>query len=111
MTTLANPVQASELSYALRRRSHSQTFNKYKLVAVIAAVALIPRIYWMLKEAPVISIDGSEYVRMAENLAYHHRLTGNFEGPATMYTPFFSLLTAAVTVVSGKVELAARLVA
>jgi hypothetical protein len=65
----------------------------------------------MLTQAPVISMDGAEYVRMAENLAQGNGLVGNFEGSATMYTPFFSILTAGLTLITRNPELAAHLVA
>ena len=83
----------------------------HKPLLLIIALAALPRLYWMLTEAPVISLDGSEYVRMAENLVQGKGLMGNFEGSATMYTPLFSLLTAGVTLITKNAELAAHLVA
>jgi 4-amino-4-deoxy-L-arabinose transferase-like glycosyltransferase len=68
------------------------------------------RIYWMVAKTPVISNEGSEYVRMAENLANGKGLVGNFEGPATMYAPLFSVLTAGVSLLTKNAELAAHLI-
>lgn len=82
----------------------------YKPLVLIMVLALVPRIFWMMTETPVISVDGSEYVRMAENLAHGKGLVGNFEGPETMYTPLFSLLTAGVSLLTRDAELAAHLV-
>ena len=64
----------------------------------------------MLRHTPVISAEGSEYVRMALNLAHGHGLVGNLEGPETMYAPLFSLLTAGVYFVVRSGELAGHLV-
>ncbi len=78
---------------------------------LIVILALIPRIYWMMTQTPVISMEGSEYLRMAQNLAQGHGLAGNFEGPETMYTPLFSLLTAGLDLLIRNDELAAHLIA
>src|SRR6476659_1006196 len=66
----------------------------YLPLVLIVLLALVPRVLWMLTQTPVISLEGSEYVRMAENLAQGKGLVGTFEGPETMYTPLFSLVTA-----------------
>ena len=76
---------------ALSRRLSRDLFRPLLLIVILA---LVPRIYWMMTQTPVISMEGSEYLRMAQNLAQGHGLVGNFEGPETMYTPLFSLLTA-----------------
>ena len=71
---------------------------RFKPLLLLFVLGFIPRIYWMITRTPVISGEGSEYVRMAENLALGKGLVGNFEGPETMYAPFFPLLTAALHV-------------
>ena len=91
-------------------RSAPASSRIYGLLGLIVFLALLPRIYWMVKETPVISLEGSEYVRMAENLAHRHQLTGNFEGPETMYTPLYSVLTAGVSLINRNAETAAHLV-
>src|SRR6476660_2513880 len=83
----------------------------WAVLPVIVLIGLCLRVEWMITETPVISIEGSEYVRMAENLVQGHGLIGNFEGPETMYTPLFSLLTAGTMLVTRDGEAAGHLVA
>ena len=64
----------------------------------------------MLAKAPVISLEGGEYVRMAENLAHGRGLVGNFPGPETMYAPLLSVLTAGLSFLTRNAELAAHLI-
>jgi 4-amino-4-deoxy-L-arabinose transferase-like glycosyltransferase len=82
----------------------------YRALFAIVLLAIPLRIWWMVAKTPVISLDGSEYVRMAENLAAGHGLVGNFEGPETMYTPLSSLLIAAFHLLLRNSELAGQLV-
>jgi 4-amino-4-deoxy-L-arabinose transferase-like glycosyltransferase len=85
--------------------------GSHAVLLVIVLVGFALRLVWMLTETPVISMEGSEYVRMAENLAQGHGLIGNFEGPETMYTPLFSVLTAGMMPLARSGEAAAHLVA
>ena len=83
----------------------------WAVLPVIVLIGLGLRLAWMLTETPVISMEGAEYVRMAENLVQGRGLIGNFEGPETMYTPLFSVLTAGLMLVTRNGETAAHLVA
>jgi len=78
---------------------------------IILLAGFVLRLTWWLTETPVISLEGAEYVRMAENLFAGHGLVGNFEGPETMYTPLLPVLTAAAMVLVHDGRLAGQLVA
>ena len=82
----------------------------YVPLAVVLLVAFSFRLYWMITRTPVISIDGGEYLRMAENLLAGHGLMSSYGGPETMYTPLYSILIAGVSLVARNIELAAHLV-
>lgn len=99
---------AQSTAFSSVRRARG-SFN-YGLLVLITMGALLLRTYWMATQTPVISNEGSEYVRMAENLASGRGLTGNFPGPETMYTPLLSVLTAGLSFLTRNAELAAHLV-
>jgi 4-amino-4-deoxy-L-arabinose transferase-like glycosyltransferase len=82
----------------------------YICLTVILVMATALRLYWMVTKTPVISLEGSEYVRMADNLAQGQGLKGNFDGPETMYAPLYAVVTAGVELVVKDAELAAHLV-
>ena len=82
----------------------------WRTLIILLLLALPLRVYWMAQKTPVITVEGSEYVRMADSLIHGKGLIGNFEGPETMYTPLFSVLTAGMSMLTGKSELAAHLV-
>ncbi len=82
----------------------------YRPLILIMIIALGLRILWMASNAVVISGEGAEYVRMAQNLVAGNGLTGNFEGPETMYAPFFSVLTAGLDLLVKDAELAAHII-
>src|ERR1700733_8201278 len=98
----------SSLSAPATRRASA--FAGYKPLIWMSFIALALRVCYMATQTPVMSLDGSEYVRMAENLAAGKGLIGNFEGPETMYAPLFSVLTTGVCIVIKNAELAAHLV-
>jgi 4-amino-4-deoxy-L-arabinose transferase-like glycosyltransferase len=84
---------------------------RWVLLVVIMLTGFGLRLAWMITETPVISMEGTEYVRMGENLMQGHGLIGNFEGPETMYAPLFSLLTAAMMLITHDAEVAGHLIA
>lgn len=100
---------------AIQRFKYS-TFEKvgrrsvWWTLAALLLLALPLRVYWMVRQTPVISLEGSEYVRMADSLVHGKGLVGNFEGPETMYTPLFSVLTAGLSMLTRDSELAAHLI-
>ena len=79
------------------------------VIILLAGCAL--RAVWMLHDAPVISMEGTEHVRMAESLLRGEGLRGNFDGPALMYTPLLSILIAGVMLFIPDGESAAHVVA
>jgi len=110
MSAQVEIAESKEVPTSRVSHSHNPTL-RFGALWLIVVLALVPRIYWMVTQTPVISLEGSEYVRMAQNLAHGHGLVGNFEGPETMYTPFFSLLTAGLGILTRDEELAAHLIA
>jgi 4-amino-4-deoxy-L-arabinose transferase-like glycosyltransferase len=111
MSAKAMDSQSSRMTISSFRRQQKRfSYNCYALLVVILFTGLPLRVYWMIAQTPVLNADGSEYVRMAENLANGKGLVGNFDGPETMYTPLFPLLTAGVCLIVRNAELAARLV-
>lgn len=82
----------------------------YVFLAIVLLAAFSFRLYWMATRAPVISIEGAEYVRMAQNLRAGRGLVGNFEGPETMYTPLYSIFIAGAWSFVGSGELAGHVV-
>ena len=112
MTTSLQPLSSQAQDTSLKRASVRRVGANvgYKPLALIVLLGLVPRFYWMATQTPVISLDGSEYVRMAENLASGKGLIGNFPGFETMYTPLLSVLTAGFDLVTRNAELAAHLI-
>lgn len=77
---------------------------------VILFIGCALRVAWMLAETPVISMEGTEHVRMAESLLRGDGLRGNFDGPELMYTPLLSVLIAGAMLVIPDGETAAHVV-
>jgi len=110
-SAISEGIQSHTPKWALVRRAIAIiSVTPYRKLLLILLISLPFRMYWMLTHTPVLNADGSEYVRMAENLATGRGLVGNFEGPETMYTPLFSILTAGVYLFVRHGELAAHLV-
>ena len=78
------------------------------LALLVAAVVL--RAYWMVHHSTVLDEDATEYARIAENLLHRGAYVGLFEGPELMFPPFFPVLLALGSLVTGSAESAARLV-
>jgi len=110
MSVHAVVAPATDTASTFRIARTTAWYSKYKLLILLVFLMLPLRLNWMLTKTPVISLEGSEYVRMAENLGGGKGLTGNFEGPETMYTPLYSVLVAGLYRLIGNSELAAHLV-
>jgi 4-amino-4-deoxy-L-arabinose transferase-like glycosyltransferase len=76
----------------------------------VAALAVILRLVWWLRAAPVISDDGSEYLCVARNLGNGFGLRGCDGAPELMYAPLYSVLAAALGRAVGDIELAAHII-
>jgi hypothetical protein len=83
--------------------------DKIFLIAILL-LGLVLRLGWWLLRAPVISIEAAEYLCAAQNLLKGHGLVGCYPGPELMYTPFYSILTAAISAAVRNIEVAAHLV-
>jgi 4-amino-4-deoxy-L-arabinose transferase-like glycosyltransferase len=89
----------------------AKTFNFILVpLPIILLLGFILRLAWMIAQTPVISIDGTEYVRMAENLVLGNGLVGLYGEPETMYAPLFPFLITGVAMVVPNAETAAHLV-
>ena len=109
--SVPNPTTSSSQKSNCQSQAFHCAFSfTYKPLILIILLALPLRIYWMATRNSVINGDGSEYVRMAENLATGKGLTGNFDGPETMYGPLFSVLTAGLSLLTRSTELAADII-
>ena len=80
-----------------------------KYLLLILAVALGLRVGFALFLTPVISGDGSEYVRMGMEIRQGKPLTGSFEWPETMYGTLYPILIAGVSKTGVSPEAAAYL--
>ena len=80
-----------------------------KYLLLILAVALGLRVGFALFLTPVISGDGSEYVRMGMEIRQGKPLTGSFEWPETMYGTLYPVLIAGVSKIGVSPEAAAYL--
>ncbi len=106
-----NPIPPAEhVPFASPFMGRACAHPNYKALTLIILIGLSARLYWMVTKAPIISNEGAEYVRMAENLLHGKGLVGVFEGPETMYAPLLSVLTAGLTVLTRNAELAAHLI-
>lgn len=77
----------------------------------MVAIALFIRAGWALKHSGVIEQEGAEYARIAQNLLAGHGYVGLFDnGPALAFPPLFPLLIAALSLVTGNAETAARVI-
>src|SRR5215510_15112375 len=80
------------------------------LLPAILLLGFALRIGWIITQAPILTIEGSEYVRMGENLAHGNGLVGLWGDPETMYGPTFPMLIAAVNWLLPSAETAAHLI-
>ena len=90
--------------------SNSVRVSQYRVLWLVVLVALGLRIGWMITEPKVIENEGAEYVRIASNLRSGHGYVGTMAGPQLLFPPFYPVLIAGVSFVTGNVELAARLI-
>jgi hypothetical protein len=60
--------------------------------------AFLLRLFWWLWQAPIISLDASEYLCVARNLIRGLSLVGCWGIPATMYNPLYSILISGIWV-------------
>jgi 4-amino-4-deoxy-L-arabinose transferase-like glycosyltransferase len=75
----------------------------------ILSVAVVLRVAWLIAYPGVIENEGAEYARLAENLLESGSYHGNF-GPHVWFPHLFPGFIAALTIVLGDSEIAARLV-
>jgi 4-amino-4-deoxy-L-arabinose transferase-like glycosyltransferase len=80
------------------------------LLALLVAAAAAVRIYWLLTHTAVIENEGGEYAHMAESLLSGKGYVGIMGGPNLIYAPLFSILIAALSLVTHDSELAGRIV-
>jgi len=106
--TMNPSIQHTSSNPAFARKAVGRT--DYRPLILIMIIALTLRILWMASNATVISGEGAEYVRMAQNLAAGNGLRGNFQGPETMYAPFFPVLTVGLDLLIRDAELAAHII-
>ncbi len=112
-TTIPSQTTFETLSGHTQRKPSFQRItdrSSSRILILIILIALPLRIYWMATQTPVMNMEGSEYVRMAENLAGGQGLVGNFPGPETMYSPLFAVMTAGLDLLVRNPELAAHLI-
>jgi 4-amino-4-deoxy-L-arabinose transferase-like glycosyltransferase len=65
------------------------------LVLMILLLAASLRVYWIVREIPVLQGEECEYARLAQNLVRTHTYVGMLEGPQLMYPPLFATLLGA----------------
>ena len=94
-----------------RSNKKSPSIQSWAPVATILALSFAVRIGYLLARPMVIEAEGAYYARVAENLAAGIGWVGIHQsGLLLLYPPLFPLLIAAVHLLVGNVELAARLV-
>jgi len=76
----------------------------------IVLLAACLRIYWLATQPVVISNEGAEYARIAENLVKGIGYVGTMGGPQLIFPPLYPILIAALHFLVGDFELAGRLV-
>ena len=82
----------------------------YQPLLWVLLVAFVLRLGWWLFQAPVVSLDGAEYLCAARNLIRGDGYTGCYAGPELMYSPLYPVLVAALSLVVRNVEAAAHIV-
>ena len=85
-------------------------WKSYKWLIVILAIAFLLRVLSWIQGAPIVAVDGSEYLCGARNLTRGLGYVGCYDGPELMYTPMYSLLIAALSFLVRDFELSAHLI-
>ena len=88
-------------------REGSSRSHAYVWIVLLAACL---RIYWLATQPVVISNEGAEYARIAENLVKGNGYVGTMGGPQLIFPPLYPLLIAVFHFLVGNFELAGRLV-
>ncbi len=78
------------------------------LVLLVLVLAASLRLYWVVREIPILQGEECEYVRLAQNLVRTHTYVGMLEGPQLMYPPFFATLLGAGSLLARNYEQAAH---
>lgn len=76
----------------------------------ILLLAFAVRVAWLLTQTAVMENEGAAYARLAENLFWGDRYVGIIAGSELLFAPFYPVLIAAVSCVTGEFELAGRFV-
>ena len=88
-------------------REGSSRSRAYLWIVLLAACL---RIYWLVTQPVVISNEGAEYARIAENLVKGIGYVGTMGGPQLIFPPLYPILIAALHFLVGDFELAGRIV-
>ena len=107
---LARFIQSSGARSLSRRSLFGVGRSSVVLYLALLVAAVVLRAYWVVHHSAVLSADGGEYARIAENLLRRGSYTGLFEGPELMFPPFFPVLLALSTFFTGSIDIAARLI-
>ncbi len=96
---LITPLQQSRATVIVTDGTPRRRTATALILAIVITLGLGLRTYYAVWKAPVIGVEGAEYVRMAQNLRLGNGLVGLIEGPQTMYAPFYPVLIAATATV------------